>query len=299
MRHESGNLQRRSRPLALLASVVITCCWLAAIGAAQNPAPVSAPSLTCEQMEEFLKTANVGTRRELSVGITLPSRATLDDGRMHHDASIQAVDVSKPTFQTTRGTEINFRDSWKFNVAGYELAKLLQLNMVPPYVERKVAGQFASLSWWVDDAMMERDRYKRNIQPPDPESWNDQMYAVRVFHQLIYDTDPNLTNILITKDWRIWMIDFSRAFRLMKRLQNPKDLVKCDRKLLAHLRELTPEIVQQKLGKWLTKPEIEGVLARRDLIVRFFDDEVKKKKGEAAVLYDIARTSEPCGTGLQ
>ena len=36
-----------------------------------------------------------------------------------------------------RGTELNFRDTWKFNVAGYELAKMLQLNMVPPYVERR------------------------------------------------------------------------------------------------------------------------------------------------------------------
>ena len=43
------------------------------------------------------------------------------------------------------GLELNFRDSWKYNVAGYELAKILELNMVPPYVERKLGGQQASL----------------------------------------------------------------------------------------------------------------------------------------------------------
>jgi hypothetical protein len=28
-------------------------------------------------------------------------------------------------------------------------------------------------------------------------TWNNQMYKVRVFDQLVYDDDPNLTNVLI------------------------------------------------------------------------------------------------------
>ena len=61
--------------------------------------------------------------------------------------------------------------------------------MVPPYVERSVAGQPASLSWWVDDAMMELDRKHRKLDVPDVDAWNQQMYAVRVWHELIYDTE--------------------------------------------------------------------------------------------------------------
>ena len=38
--------------------------------------------------------------------------------------------------------------------------------------------------------------------------------------------------------------------------------------------------------------------ARRDLIVQFFDKEVAAK-GEGAVLYDLPRSSETCGAGLQ
>jgi hypothetical protein len=254
-------------------------------------------SATCADMEEFLKTARIGPSKQLSVGVTAPSRARLTSGTMEHDASIQTTDESKATFEGARSSEVNFRDSWKYNVAGYELAKMLSLDMVPPYVERKVSGQAASLSWWVNDAMMERERFQRKITPPDVERWNREMYAVRIFHQLIYDTDPNLTNLLITKDWRIWMIDFTRAFRRMKALQNTKDLVMCDRTLLARLRLLTPELLQEKLGSWLVKPEIDGLLARRDLIVQFFDGEVARR-GEAAVLYDLPRSSEPCGTGL-
>jgi hypothetical protein len=249
-------------------------------------------------MEQFLRTARVVSQRDLPVGVTIPKRATLDDGTRKHDASVQATEVRKAVQEMRRSTELNFRDSWQFNVAGYELAKILELNMVPPYVERRVGGRDASVSWWIDDAMMERDRLKKKIRPPNPERWNDEMYAVRVFQQLIDDSDPNMTNLLVTKDWRIWMIDFSRAFRWSKTLRNPKALVRIDRRLLARLRELKGDTLREKLGRWLGKPELEGVLARRDLIVQRFDDEVRKW-GEGAILFDTIRTSEPCGSGLR
>lgn len=249
-------------------------------------------------MERFLKTAKMVSLKDLPVGVTIPQRATLTDGRVTHDAAIQFVDERKLFFQGSHTTEVNFRDSWKFNVAGYELAKMLRLNMVPPYVERTIDGRDASVSWWISDAMMERDRYQRKIAPPDPRSWNHEMYAIRVFHQLIHDSDPNLTNLLITKDWRIWMIDFTRAFRWVTQLQKPKELVGIDRELLRRLRELNAEGLHRHLGGWLGKVEIDAIVARRDLLVKHFD-ELIASRGEAVVLYDLPRTSEPCGTGLQ
>jgi hypothetical protein len=182
-------------------------------------------------------------------------------------------------------------------VAGYELAKMLEFNMVPPYVERKVRGQEASLSWWVNGSMMEIDRKNRKIEPPDLDSWNKQMYAVRVWHELIYDTDPNLTNLLISKDWQIWIIDCTRAFRINKDLRDPKDLVQCDRRLLAKLRTLDKDVLKEKLSRWLTKSEIDALAARAGKIVDVFEKETAAK-GEGAVLYDTPRTSQPCGSGL-
>jgi hypothetical protein len=285
--------------------VAAALCLCSAMSAMQPPAarpePTTTPSrgspLSCEQMEAFLKTAKVVSRRDSPVGVTVPTRATLDNGTLQHDASIQTVDIRNTTFRGSLGTELNFRDTWQFNVAGYELAKILKLNMVPPYVERRVAGTDASVSWWVSDAMMERDRYNKKIEPPNPAKWNEEIYAARVFHELIADTDFNMTNLLITKDWRIWMIDFSRAFRITKTLQNPNRLAKVDRTLLAGMRGLTAETLQQKLGRWLGKLELEGLLARRDRIVQFFDTQIAAK-GEAAVLYDLPRTTEACGGGL-
>ncbi len=257
------------------------------------------PSLTpCAEIEDFLTTAELGRRRGLPVGVTAPSRTTLTKGSLRHDAAIQTVDAATPNFQSLRRTDAALLDSWKFNVAGYELAKMLSLNMVPPYVERNVSGQPASLSWWVDDAMMERERNRRKIVPPQGLKWLGEMHAVRIFRQLIYDTDPNQTNLLITKDWRIWLIDFTRAFRESRQLADPRDLVKCDRTLLARLRQLSRDALDAKLGRWLIGSQIDALLARRDLIVAFFDREVAAK-GDAAVLYDLPRSAEPCGTGLR
>ena len=280
-------IARHVRFTQALALAGVFCCWPVA----------SAQTMTCAQMEEFLREGKIGRKKNIPKGVTLPTRATLEYNGVEHDAAIQTVNISKPSFQTIKGTELNFKDYWGYNVAGYELAKILELNMVPPYVERKVGGQSASLSWWVNNAMMEADRKSQNMNPPDLDSWNKQMYAVRVWHELIFDTDPNLTNLLITKDWQIWIIDFTRAFRLSKNLRDPKDLVQCDRKLLAKLHSLDKDMLKDKLSRWLTKSEIDGVVARAGKIAEFFDGEVTSK-GEGAVLYDLPRTSQACGTGL-
>jgi hypothetical protein len=268
-----------------------------AVMTSQAPAAPAVATRSCAEMETFLKKARMGRSRSIPVGVTAPSRATLDDGTLQHDASIQTVDQTKTTFATARGTEFNFRDSWQFNVAGYEVAKILELNMVPPYVERVVNGKPASVSWWVSDTMMERERVKQNLNPPDTELWNAQVLAGRVFHELIADTDVNMTNLLITKDWRVWLIDFSRAFRMAKTLQEPNRLTAVDRKLLARLKGLTRDDLRKKIDRWVSREQIDALLARRDAIVAIFEKLVAEK-GEARVLYDVVRTSEPCGTGL-
>ena len=112
------------------------------------------------------------------------------------------------------------------------------------------------------------------------------MYTLRVFNQLIYNADDNLTNVMISPDWHLWMIDFTRAFRTQKNIAEVKNLVQCDRKMLAKMKELNKEVLKEKMHRYLTGGEIDGLLARRDKIVKFFEDEVAKK-GEAAVMFDL------------
>jgi len=265
--------------------------------------PQDQPARGCVDMEAFLLKADiVGALKETPKGITRPRRATLVLGSLKHDAVIQSIDIRKTHFQSDRGGELNFRDFWGFNIAGYELAKQLGLNMVPPYVERRVNGRSSSVSWVIDNVMMdELDRRKKKLDPPPQvrEAWNQEMSVLRVFNELIYNTDNNMTNVLIVRDWRVWMIDFTRAFRLHKTLLAPANLGRCDRKMLARLRVLDAKELEEKLVKpqYLSKSELEAVLARRDKIVAFFDGEIARK-GEEAILFDLTRSGEPCGAGL-
>ncbi len=93
------------------------------------------------------------------------------------------------------------------------------------------------------------------------------------------------------------MIDFTRAFRAHKDIAQVKNLVQCDRTLLAKMKELNKEVLKEKMRRYVTGAEIDGLLARRDKIVKFFEAEVAKK-GEAAVLFDIPRVGQSCGVGL-
>jgi hypothetical protein len=228
--------------------------------------------LARDDQERFLLGAKVVRRQTLSVGITSSQRVTLDDGRMTHDAQFQSVDIFKPREETDRGLQVNFRDSYKFNIAAYRLDRLLGLNLVPVSVERNVAGKTGALTWWMNDVlMMEKERYLKKIEPPDSDAWNRQMYQARVFGQLVANTDPNLGNFLITKDWRLWAIDFTRAFRSNKELLDAHEFVCIDPRFHEALKQLSEDAVKHEIGRYLSNWEMEGLLARREKVVEFFD----------------------------
>jgi hypothetical protein len=243
-------------------------------------------SLTKDQIKQFLRTAEVIKSTHSSKGTTDPWRLTLSDGTITHDASFQAIDehASEKKFASGR-TEIDFVDSYKYNIGAYQLAELVGLDdMLPVYVERKWQGKTGSLSWWLPIKLDEAERLKNKIQAPDSDRWNEQMYRIRVFDELVYDTDPNLTNVLIGEDWTVWRVDFTRAFRWGKDLRAPKNLVKCDRQLFEKLKALKADELASKTKGYLNKDEVRGVMARRDKIVAIFEARIAEK-GEKEVLY--------------
>jgi len=244
------------------------------------------PNLSQDEIKNFLLTAKIIGNKPAHKGVTQTSRLTLSDGKITHDAHFQSVDVHKTNMQFASGrSEMNFVDSYKYNIAAYSLAELIGLgDLVPVYVERKWKGDAGSLSWWLPVKMDEEQRHKQKLSPPDADAWDKQMYKIRVLDQLVYDNDPNLTNVLIGDDWKIWRIDFTRAFRTYKDLRNPGDLVRCDRQLLEKLKALDGNELAEKTKHYLTKDEVKAVMARRDKIVERFQKLIAEK-GENEVLY--------------
>jgi hypothetical protein len=269
---------RSCLPVAILACVI---------------SPLAAPaadesSLTKEQIKQFLETAEVTKNKTSSKGVTHPYRLTLSNGTITHDASFQSVDEHKTEMKLASGREeFNFVDSYKYNIAAYRLAELLGIDdMLPVYVERKWEGKTGSLSWWLPVKMDDADRVQQKIPVPEEyrDKWNNQMAKIRVFDELVYDSDPNLTNVLIGEDWTLWRIDFTRAFRSSKDLRAPKDLVKCDRQLFEKLKALDGNELAAKTKNYLNKTEVNAVMARRDKIVAAFQALIAAK-GQKEVLY--------------
>jgi len=274
-------VQELPRPLARLLFVVLACFIFPLSLHAADDTP-----LTKEQIKQFLQTAQVIKSKPSSKGVTHPPLLTLSNGTITHDASFQTIDEHKTEMKFANGkVELNFVDSYKYNIAAYRLAELLGLDdMLPVYVERKWEGKTGSLSWWLPAKMDEAERAQKKLEPPDPDKWNSQMYRIRVFDELVYDTDPNLTNVLIGEDWTVWRVDFSRAFRTNKDLRVPKNLVKCDRQLFEKLKALKAEEVAEKTKNYLNNDEVKSVMARRDKIVATFQTLIAEK-GEKEVFY--------------
>jgi hypothetical protein len=181
--------------------------------------------------------------------------------------------------------EIGFVDSYRYNIAAYRIASLLGLDdMVPVSVERSWKSKNGAMTWWVDDVMMDEiERIDRHILPPDGESWRRQVQKVRLFSQLLYDTDRNQSNVLITRTWNVWLIDFTRAFRPWTKLPLMERPERCDREVYRRLRSLTSEDLEPLVAELLKPSEIEGVLARRDLLVAHFEKLIRER-GEGEVL---------------
>ena len=251
---------------------------------AATPAAQASPQFSLEQQEEFLKKAKIVRTKGIGKGVTGTTRATLSDGTLTHDAHIQTIDQFMHEFKNNRGVEFNFRDSWRYNVAAYRLDRLLEIGMTPPSIERSYQNKEASFTWWVDDVLMdEGERLKTKAAAPDAETWNQQMWVVRLFDQLIYNVDRNLGNLVIDKSWTVWMIDHSRAFRLHDKVQTPGNITKCDRRLLERLKALDEATLKTAMDEYLTGPEMRGLLARRTELVQLIE-----KAGPSA-LYDRPR----------
>jgi hypothetical protein len=277
------DVRRRSRVLGAILLVGLAPTLLAQ----ETPAPASTPALSPEAMEAFLLKARVSNLRDAGSGVTNSRRATLSDGQLTHDAHIQTVDIAQQVFESGRNTELNFKDTYRYNIAGYRVAKLIGLTTVPMSIERTVEGKVAAVTWWVDDVQMdEKERMKTKTMGPDPVRTNKQIQIMRVWDELIQNRDRNQGNILWTHDWTMWLIDHTRAFRLNNDLLKPEQLSRCDRGLLERLRALTPEALAEAVGNSLTKQEQQALLARRDKIIRHYDDRIARL-GEPVVLFTL------------
>ena len=271
----------------MIFSLIVFFLWTASAVAAVGE--VIGLPLTGEVAVDFLRTAEVeGKPEDFDVlAITDPVRVTLNDGSQTLRAIFKDENTNHLKFTFADGRALTrVKDSYKNEIAAYELDALLGLGIVPPCVERRILSHTGALCLWVENTMTEAERIKKNIQPPSAAIWNNQMFVIRFFHQLIWDPDfNNVRNTLVDTNFKIYKIDSSMAFRADSDLRNEKNVTRFSKTTLAALESLERSEVDARLEPWLDQKRLDALWARRTRLLELAK-ELIAVRGEGAVLFE-------------
>jgi hypothetical protein len=254
-------LTRRGSLTALF--VFLALFYASSAGRAQAPAQAVGAKTWIDhnkEIEDYLKSAEIVSMKETSVGVTHPSHAMLAPGGPVESIAWKAL---KP------GRYEGYYESYKSEIAAYELDKLLGLSMVPPTVEKRVKGDLGAAVMWVNNAKTFKDLGgvpgQKGIPGPPAAHiayWMHELTRAKMFDNLIGNIDPNLGNWLVDSEWNIVLIDHSRAFTDTKQLYH--QLQYFDKGLWEKMKALDEATLTTTLGEWVGKGEIKAILERRD-----------------------------------
>jgi hypothetical protein len=266
----------RSRLVDSLAVLTATA-WMAAAlsGAATREAQATpAPAKTAktwigraDEIEAYLRTARIVRTEGTDRGVTKPVRAFFESGGPVASMTWKALPP---------GRSNGFQESYKAEIASYEIDRLLKLNMVPPKVEREMDGRPGVAVMWVEPARTFADLGGVPTPPPQKSrAFNVELIRAKMFHNLVGDLDPNLGNWLVDPAWHVILIDQSRALTTDTALVH--EMQRVDRALWTRMRALTEQTLTQAVSRWLDRDQIRAVIARRDRMKKAINRLLREK----------------------
>ena len=247
-----------------------------------NPLPFN----TAAEIRDFLREAKIIWTRPVGRGTTQPVKILLEKDGLRLHAIFRDVKIDKRKIKLATGPKFFFRDDAIFELAAYELSQLLGLNNIPPTVDRNINGKRGTLQAWIEGALTVDDLIRKKIHPPDRWRWSMQRQRIYFFDSLIYNEDRNRGNILADLNWKLWMIDHTRAFRRWKELPQLEKIKYVDRHLWNKLQGLDEKLIQDRLHGLLKPPEIKGLLFRRQQLLEHVGKMIAEK-GEGSVLFTL------------
>ena len=212
------------------------------------------------EYEEMLRSAPVARTEKIPNGVTHPRRLYFGPGLPFASAAW------KPLLP---GKYAGFQESYRSEIAAYELDKLLGLQMVPPTVERKIGAQTGAVILWVEN--VKGWDAKAHIHGPDPVAWARELVRMKMFDALCGNIDRNQGNLLYDAEYHVVLIDHSRAFVDTQDMTKFQKYLFVDRPLWERMQALTLESLQPALGKWVSKGMLLAMLERRDRMGKEID----------------------------
>jgi hypothetical protein len=222
-----------------------------------------------DALEQWLVDAEVLNVEDIDTGVTKPHKVTLRKDGIELRAVFKEVSTDE-TGAYDRGAAVNTSDRFQYELAAYQLDRLLGLDMVPVTVKRSVKNRRGVLQFWVDNSINVRRMLEQKKQPDGWCPVGPQYNLMNVFDVLTYNSDRTQENALFTQDWMLVLIDHSRAFRTLS--GNPtllyKGGVKVPAALAERLKRLDRETLKTRLGSNLQLRQIDALLKRRDRLLK-------------------------------
>lgn len=255
----------------------ILAAGLAGIARQEDPRAWIKDPVGVREREEHLRTAPIITIAKMeTTGRTNAWKIYLDGGREASRAIFKYVNRQRPTLLPS---------SYRYELAAYELNKLLGAGLIPPTVEREIEGLNGSLQCYCEGVISEAARRRKGISPSDVRVLQDAMAMVGIIENLTYSPREDATDILInTSNWMVWRVDFSEAFAPETSLLADSPFSRCPRDVYQKLRETPEEEFRGRLGAYLNPEEIDALLARKRLVSDRLESLIREK-GESAVLF--------------
>jgi hypothetical protein len=258
---------KRAALVSLLGSLAVTVVVAREMPQAATAGSAKTWTDRAQEIEEYLKTAEIIQMEDINVGVTKPRRARLAPGGPAEAIAWKAI---KP------GRYSGYWESYKSEIAAYELDKLLGLGMIPPTVEKRVKGDLGAAVLWVSPTKSFKDLGgvpgQQGVKGPPPAEiprWMRQLARAKMFDNLIGNIDPNLGNWLVDPEWNLILIDHTRSFTTTKDLYH--QLASIDVELWNKMKALDEPSLSTALGQWLDAGAIKGILDRRDKMQQVVD----------------------------
>ena len=251
-----------------------------------GPDQTQLPFQNDEEVKHFLAKAEVIARKELTGSFNHPFKLRLKLDGVEANAIFRTVDRKKERAVVKNRLFRNYRDSYVFECAAYELSRLLELDHIPPCVLREIDGVQGSLQLWVEDSKTAY-QFREDAGMSASQRWPSVYVTMRIFDAMIDNFDRHGSNVLVDSRGKVWFIDHTRSFPLYTKAQGLDQIKNIERCLWERLKALKKGEVREHLDPYVDWKYASALMRRHKQVVKHLQRLIEEK-GEQAVIIETS-----------